>query len=110
MVSPLIGLLTARESAIIDHRIVLYGVPIPWRTRIDPWEPGRRFVDRQLGGPYLWWRHEHRFEAADHGTRVIDTVEYLPRVSVLSAAIVNRDVKRIFDYRKASMAALLSAY
>jgi hypothetical protein len=33
---------------------VLRGVPLPWRTRIDVWEPGVRFVDRQLAGPYLW--------------------------------------------------------
>ena len=42
-----------REGAVIDYDITLYGVPIPWRTRIDVWEPGLRFVDRQIAGPYL---------------------------------------------------------
>ncbi len=58
-----------KEGALIDYVIELYGVPIPWRTRIDVWEPGVRFVDRQIAGPYRWWRHEHRFEALDRGTR-----------------------------------------
>jgi ligand-binding SRPBCC domain-containing protein len=98
-----------REGTLIDYRIVLYGVPIPWRTRIDIWEPGVRFVDRQLSGPYLWWHHEHRFEAVDGGTRVIDEVEYLPRLRWFSGAFVRRDVERIFAYRQEVLPALLTA-
>src|SRR3712207_2633515 len=43
-----------REGALIDYQIALYGVPIPWRTRIDAWDLGVRFIDRQLAGPYRW--------------------------------------------------------
>jgi len=96
-----------REGAIIDYAITLYGVPIPWRTRIDVWEPGTRFIDRQISGPYRWWHHEHRFEATDEGTRVIDHVEYLPRVSWLSSWMVNRDVQRIFAFRQSALGPLL---
>ena len=96
-----------KEGALIEYVIELYGVPIPWRTRIDVWEPGVRFVDRQIAGPYRWWRHEHRFEALDRGTRVIDHVEYLPRAAWLSSWMVNRDVQRIFSYRQTALAALL---
>ena len=97
------------EGTLIDYRIVLYGVPIPWRTRIEVWEPGVRFVDRQLSGPYLWWHHEHRFEAVDGGTRVIDVVEYLPRMRWVSSAFVRRDVERIFAYRQEILPTLLTA-
>jgi len=45
-----------RAGLEIDYRIRLYGVPLAWTSRIDVWEPGRRFVDRQIAGPYLWWR------------------------------------------------------
>jgi ligand-binding SRPBCC domain-containing protein len=89
-----------REGTLLDYRIHLHGVPIPWRTRIDVWEPGVRFVDRQVVGPYHWWRHEHRFEAVGGGTRVLDLVEYLPRVAWLSRRWVQRDVERIFAYRR----------
>jgi len=92
-----------RAGLEIDYRIRLYGVPLPWTSRIDVWEPGRRFVDRQIAGPYLWWRHEHRFETVGGATRVIDEVEYLPRAAWMTACMVRRDVERIFRYRQAAL-------
>ncbi|MBP1633539.1 MAG: Polyketide cyclase / dehydrase and lipid transport [Acidobacteria bacterium] len=92
-----------REGLEIDYRIVLRGIPIPWRTRIDVWEPGVRFVDRQVLGPYRWWHHEHRFEAVPGGTRVVDTVEFVPRAWRLTGRWVRRDVERIFDYRQEAL-------
>jgi ligand-binding SRPBCC domain-containing protein len=90
-----------QASVEIDYRIVVHGVPLPWRSRIDVWEPGVRFVDRQVVGPYRWWRHEHRFEALGIDTRVIDDVEYVPRARFVSDALVRRDLERIFAYRHA---------
>lgn len=98
-----------REGTVIDYRIVLYGVPIPWKTRIDAWEPGLRFVDRQLIGPYRWWHHEHRFERVEGGTRVIDHVECQPRARCVSGAIVRRDVERIFAFRQERLRTLFGA-
>ena len=89
-----------RAGLEIDYRIRLYGVPLPWTSRIDVWEPGRRFVDRQIKGPYLWWRHEHRFETVGGATRVIDEVEYVPRAAWMTSGMVRRDVERIFRYRQ----------
>ena len=93
-------------GTLIDYQIELYGVAIPWRTRIDEWEAGVRFVDRQIAGPYRWWRHEHRFEAVDGGTRVIDHVEYAPRAAWLSLWLVRRDVQRIFAFRQRRLVSL----
>ena len=98
-----------RAGTIIDYEIALRGIPLPWRTRIDVWEPGVRFVDRQIAGPYRWWRHEHRFESVPEGTRVIDEVEFLPRATLLTAPMVSRDVKRIFAFRQRSLATLLAS-
>lgn len=98
-----------REGTQIDYTIVLHGFPIPWKTRIDVWEPGVRFVDRQVSGPYLWWNHEHRFEpATDGGTRVIDRVEFLPRARWITNGFVSRDVKRIFEFRKEKLKAIFT--
>jgi ligand-binding SRPBCC domain-containing protein len=99
--------LVMRAGLEIDYRIRLYGVPIPWRSRIDVWEPRVGFVDRQLIGPYRWWRHEHRFEATESGTLVIDHVEYLPRLAWLASRFVRRDLERIFTFRQESIRNLL---
>ena len=100
---------TMGEGVEIAYRIRLYGLPMPWVSRIDAWDPGVRFVDRQLVGPYRWWHHDHRFEVVADGTRVIDHVEYVPRVSWLSAAFVQRDLNRIFDYRQRAQIAIFSS-
>jgi ligand-binding SRPBCC domain-containing protein len=89
-----------RVGLEIDYRIVLHRWPIPWKTRIDVWEPGVRFVDRQLAGPYRWWHHEHRFESSPRGTRMTDDVEFVPRLRRISGRMVRRDVERIFDFRQ----------
>lgn len=101
--------LVMRAGAEIDYRIRLYGLPIPWRSRIDVWEPGHRFVDRQIIGPYLWWSHEHRFEVMPGGVRVIDHVEYVPRCRWLSAPLVSRDLRRIFAYRRSTLQEIFGA-
>ena len=88
-----------RAGTVIDYRIWIRGLPVPWRTQIDVWEPGVRFVDRQVLGPYRWWRHEHRFERVAGGTLVFDHVEFLPRALSLTSRFLQRDVDRIFRYR-----------
>jgi ligand-binding SRPBCC domain-containing protein len=89
-----------RVGAEIAYRLRLYGIPLRWKSRIDLWEPGVAFIDRQVAGPYRWWRHEHRFEAVRGGTRVIDRVEYMPPLHWVSGRWVARDVERIFTYRQ----------
>ena len=97
------GPLQMREGLLIDYVITLRGLPIPWKTRIDVWDPGVRFVDRQINGPYLWWHHEHRFEAVGGGTRVIDRVEFAPRLRWVTGGLVRRDVERIFEFRQEAL-------
>ena len=92
-----------REGTEIDYRIRVRGIPIPWRTRIDIWEPGVRFVDRQILGPYVWWRHEHLFTRVPAGTFVVDAVEFLPRAQWVSRRLIERDLTRIFDYRAGAL-------
>lgn len=92
-----------KEGTLIDYRIALLGIPMRWKTRIDVWEPGVRFVDRQLSGPYALWRHLHEFEEVPGGTRMRDVVVYDlplgPLGTFAHVAFVKRQLTTIFDYR-----------
>jgi ligand-binding SRPBCC domain-containing protein len=105
-----------RAGALIEYRLVLHRLPIAWLTRIEEWEPGVRFVDMQLTGPYRLWHHTHEFRAlADGGTVMTDTVRYAlplgplgPLGALAHRVLVRRDVERIFDYRARAVPALVS--
>ncbi len=99
-----------RAGALIDYRLSLFGVPFPWRTEIEIWEPGVRFVDRQLRGPYRRWHHTHTFEDAPGGTLMTDRVEYQvplgPLGELARRLFVTRQVEGIFDHRRRVIEAL----
>ncbi|MFN0010848.1 MAG: SRPBCC family protein [Phycisphaerales bacterium] len=98
-----------RAGALIDYSIRLYGVPMRWRSRITVWEPGVRFVDEQVKGPYSLWVHEHTFEAVRdergrEATRVRDVVRYAAPVDWLSHGLfVRPNLERIFAFRRAGI-------
>ena len=100
-------------GALIEYRLRLHGIRIRWRTRILEWEPGRRFVDVQLSGPYRLWHHTHSFEPDGVVTLVRDTVRYALPLGPLGAAahllFVRRDIERMFDFRRAAVARLMTA-
>lgn len=99
-----------RPGARIDYKLRLHGVPVKWRTRIEVWEPPRRFVDVQVSGPYALWHHTHSFEPAGEGATVLrDRVRYAlplgPLGELARLLLVERDVERIFDHRRDAVAA-----
>ncbi len=99
------GPIEMRPGAIIDYRLNVHGLPLRWRTRIEAWEPPVRFVDVQLRGPYSRWEHTHTFQADGANAVLIgDRVRYVlplgPLGEIAHAALVKRDLKRIFDYRE----------
>lgn len=102
-----------REGALIDYRLSLHRVPCRWHTRIDAWEPGVRFVDRQLSGPFSVWEHTHSFAGVHGGTLIRDRVVYRmplgPLGEVARRALIGSDLERIFDYRREAIDRLLVA-
>lgn len=98
-------------GTVIPYRLRLHGIPLIWVSQIEEFEPERVFVDRQLIGPYKQWLHRHEFEADGEGTVIRDIVRYeLPfgRLGALAEQLfVRRDVRRIFDHRRATIERLL---
>lgn len=93
-----------KQGALIEYRIGLAGIPMRWLTEISLWEPGERFVDRQLSGPYRRWYHLHEFRDVDGGTEMRDVVDYEmpwgPLGTLAHALTVRRLLDRIFAYRR----------
>lgn len=92
-----------RTGARIEYRIRLAGIPMRWRTRIDDWEPGVRFVDVQESGPYRLWRHTHEFTPQAGGVLMSDRVEYAMPFGWLGEQVhslaVRATLSAIFDHR-----------
>ena len=91
-------------GTLIDYRLRWHGIPLRWETEIAVWEPPVCFVDLQLKGPYRFWRHTHRFQAAAGGTHILDSVEYSLPFGLLGRLVhalsVRRNVEEIFEYRR----------
>jgi ligand-binding SRPBCC domain-containing protein len=96
-------------GTLIEYRLRLHRVPVRWRTRIEAWEPPRRFVDVQVRGPYSLWEHTHTFEEdGPRATIIHDRVRYSipfgPVGELADRLLVRRDLKQIFDYRRDAVA------
>ena len=96
------------NKTLIYYKLRLYGVPFKWTTEIIGWNPPHGFVDQQLRGPYAIWHHTHQFSELGGGTLMVDFVRYKPPVGLLGALsggwMVDREVEKIFAYRRESIA------
>lgn len=92
-----------RTGARLDYRIALGGVPLSWRTRIEQWKPGVRFIDLQERGPYRMWEHLHEFESMGGGVLMRDRVVYALPLGwagrLAHRLAVRATLNAIFDYR-----------
>lgn len=99
-----------RAGTCIDYRLRLHGVPVRWQSRIESWDPNRRFVDVQTRGPYKLWHHTHEFEPFRDGTIIRDRVRYELPVGALgelvAGRLVTRDIQSIFDFRREKISEL----
>ncbi len=96
-------------GTLIDYALRIHGMPVRWQSRISVWEPGTRFVDEQVRGPYKRWYHEHTFEECNGSTICHDLVEYaVPGGAIIDRLFVRRDLQRIFEYRAATMQRILN--
>ncbi|MEM9419165.1 MAG: SRPBCC family protein [Planctomycetota bacterium] len=95
-----------------EYRLRLHGVGVFWRTHITEVEYPRRFVDTQAAGPYAHFSHLHTFEPQDGGTLTTDVIHYRPPggplARLVDAAMVRRDLRKLFECRHRRMAELFA--
>lgn len=101
------GPIAMREGAEIEYRIRWMGLPMYWKTAITHYDPPYCFVDEQLAGPYLLWRHRHTFRETPEGVLAGDRVEYIvpfgPLGRAAHAAMIGRQLLGIFRYRQRAL-------
>jgi ligand-binding SRPBCC domain-containing protein len=92
-----------QAGTVLDYTIRLFGLPVRWTTMITGYNPPHSFSDVALKGPYSFWHHTHTFVEAEGGTMMVDEVRYVlplgPIGQLVHTLWVNRQLKRIFDYR-----------
>jgi hypothetical protein len=96
-----------RLGTRIRYRLRLNGLPLRWESVIAEYEPGRMFADEQVRGPYRYWYHRHLFRAVSGGVEIEDAVDYELPFGILGrvahAAVVRRQLRRIFEFRRVRM-------
>ncbi|MCS7023254.1 MAG: SRPBCC family protein [Bryobacteraceae bacterium] len=92
-------------GARVEFRLRFGPISIPWIAVHVDHETTRFFVDEQLRGPFRFWRHEHRFEPDQGGTRLKDRVRCSlpggPVADWLLGWFVRLELKQLFRHRHA---------
>jgi ligand-binding SRPBCC domain-containing protein len=80
-----------------------FGIAWTMTSTITEWDRPRRFVDEQRNGPFKSFRHEHLFEPAEHGTQLLDHVEFEAPLGILGRAVerlvLGRYLRHLIDVR-----------
>jgi ligand-binding SRPBCC domain-containing protein len=99
------GLISLGEE--VTWRAWHFGVPIRMTSRITAFDRPRSFVDEQKRGPFLYFRHEHRFEPRSDGggTRMTDHVSFAapfgPLGRLVEKLVLARYLERLIRQRNA---------
>lgn len=99
--NPSAGLAVGKEVLIHLHKGPFH---IPWLARHVELDAPRRFVDRQVRGPFKDWLHEHLINDETSNTcGLIDNITYELPLSALTTPLiggyVSRELNRVFQYR-----------
>lgn len=82
-----------------------FGVTWTMTNAITAWDRPARFVDEQRRGPFKSFRHEHIFQTHEHGTRLMDRVEFEaplgPLGRLAERLLLARYLRRLIEVRNA---------
>jgi ligand-binding SRPBCC domain-containing protein len=100
---------------IITYKVSpIFGIKMNWMTEITHVKEGEYFVDEQRFGPYALWHHQHHFKAIKGGVLMNDILNYAIPYGIIgrlsNAILVDKQIKKIFDYREKAITGLLGSY
>jgi len=103
------------EGARVVLRVGLGPFGIRWTAVHRDIVPGRQFCDEQVEGPFARWHHTHTMEPDGPDACFLeDRIEYRLPLGVLGqlvgSAATRAKLRRMFDYRHATVAADLAAH
>ena len=95
------------EGALVELKMKLGPFPLRWSALHQKFEPGRRFDDISVRGPFKSWHHQHLFVPREVGMEMIDSIEF----ELFGGALVNRmlswivkgRLEKMFAYRHARL-------
>ena len=95
------------EGVRLTLRLARGPLHLDWQAQHGPAEPGRRFEDFQVSGPFKSWHHVHEFlpggRPGEASCVLSDTIDYELRGGgagdLLAGPTVEKDLERVFSYR-----------
>lgn len=93
-----------RDGALVEIRVRMGPLRLPWISRLSDCRPGRSFRDIQVRGPFAFWQHTHSMEPdGDAACWLEDRIEYALPLGFLGrwfgGWLVRRKLERLFEYR-----------
>lgn len=90
------------SKVILTTRVL--GIPLRWVAEHTHYDPPRLFADRQVSGPFAYWRHEHQFEEEESSrSSLTDQVDYrLPLGAlgrIFGSGKARRTIEAMFAFR-----------
>lgn len=91
-----------KNGQVLAMRAKHRGVPLPWRTMIQNWNPPWSFQEVQVRGPFRLWEHTHEFKAfGPKGTLMVDRVKFILPLgslgSLMGTPAVRLEAERFFQ-------------
>lgn len=114
---------SAHPMAGAGSRVTLSFRPFPgspfrvqWVAEITDFVLNSHFTDRQVQGPFAFWKHTHCIRSVDRAginiTVIADDVEYTPPMALLgriaNSLFLHKQIERTFTYRQARIAELMA--
>ena len=95
------GLIELDEEVTFEGRH--FGLRLRHTSRITAFDRPRHFRDEMVRGHFKHFRHDHRFEAIDGGTRITDELDYAaplgPVGRLVEALFLTRYLRRLLEQR-----------